>query len=89
MKKLMTVLIFAAMIVSPIAFAEAMAKSNSIGKMDDMVKKDMMKMYQCPMDGYTSDKPGMCAKCGMKLEEKEMTSDEAKAAMEKQKSEKE
>ncbi len=59
--------------------------SNSMNK--KMHEKDMVKMYQCPMDGYTSDKPGMCAKCGMKLEEKEMTSDQAKAAMEKKEKE--
>lgn len=23
--------------------------------------------YFCPMDGFTSDKPGKCAKCGMDL----------------------
>lgn len=26
--------------------------------------------YVCPMDGYTSDKPGKCPKCGMKLEKR-------------------
>jgi hypothetical protein len=25
-------------------------------------------VYVCPMDGYTSDKPGACPKCGMDLE---------------------
>jgi hypothetical protein len=28
------------------------------------------KVYVCPMDGYTSDKPGSCPKCGMSLVEK-------------------
>jgi len=28
------------------------------------------KTYICPMDGFTSDKPGKCAKCGMDLVEK-------------------
>ncbi len=26
--------------------------------------------YVCPMDGYTSDKPGKCPNCGMDLVEK-------------------
>ncbi len=26
-----------------------------------------VKMYVCPMDGYASDKPGKCPKCGMTL----------------------
>jgi hypothetical protein len=28
-------------------------------------------IYVCPMDGYRSDKPGKCPKCGMELKEKE------------------
>jgi rubrerythrin len=28
------------------------------------------KTYVCPMDGYTSDRPGTCPKCGMGLVEK-------------------
>gem|GEM_PF-2694199 len=28
------------------------------------------KTYACPMDGYTSDKPGKCPNCGMDLVEK-------------------
>ena len=30
----------------------------------------MAKGYICTMDGYTSDKPGKCPKCGMDLVEK-------------------
>ncbi len=82
MKKLAMFLVLAAILVGPVAFAEEMGKSAPMG---DMGKQGMMKMYQCPMDGYTSDKAGKCPKCGMELKEKEMTADEAKAAMEKSK----
>jgi len=30
----------------------------------------MAKTYVCTMDGFTSDKPGKCPKCGMDLVEK-------------------
>lgn len=30
----------------------------------------LSKRYVCPMDGYQSDKPGKCPKCGMELKEK-------------------
>ena len=82
MKKLLSFLILAVLVISPLAFAEEMGKS---APMDDMGKQGMMKMYQCPMDGHTSDKPGKCPKCGMELKEKEMSADEAKAVMEKSK----
>ena len=37
------------------------------------------KVYRCPMDGYTSEKPGKCALCGMDLLETEVTTQEAEA----------
>lgn len=80
----MSVLVLVAMVVAPVAFAEEMAKSMPMG---DMAKQGMMKVYHCSMDGYTSDKPGTCPLCGMKLQEKEMTADEAKKAMEESKTE--
>ncbi len=30
-------------------------------------------IYQCPMDGFTSDKPGKCAKCGMELQARKVS----------------
>lgn len=84
MKKWMSVLVLAATVVAPVAFAEEMAQSAPMG---DMGQQGMMKMYHCSMDGYTSDKPGTCPLCGMKLQEKEMTADEAKKAMEESKTE--
>jgi hypothetical protein len=42
---------------------------------------DMKTVYACPMDGYTSEKPGDCALCGMSLEKKEMTASDAKVAL--------
>lgn len=77
MKKLMSFLILAAIVISPVAFAEDMAKS-----MPMQDHSQMMKVHQCSMDGYTSEKAGKCPKCGMDLEEKELPADEAKAALE-------
>lgn len=37
---------------------------------DSSVGSAVHKTYVCSMDGYTSDKPGKCPKCGMELEEK-------------------
>ena len=42
---------------------------------------DMKTVYACSMDGYTSEKPGECALCGMFLEKKEMTAADAKVAL--------
>jgi rubrerythrin len=33
-----------------------------------MKKAKKQAMYRCDMDGYQSDKPGKCPKCGMNLE---------------------
>jgi hypothetical protein len=41
----------------------------------------MVKVHQCPMDKYTM--PVNCPVCGMKMEEKEMTTAEANEAIEK------
>lgn len=43
----------------------------------------MKTVYVCPMDGYTSEKPGECPLCGMFLEEKEMPAADANAALDK------
>lgn len=50
--------------------------------------QEMVKMYVCPMDGYTSDKPGKCPLCGMNLKEKEMTAADAQSALDKAKEKK-
>lgn len=34
------------------------------------------KKYFCPMDGFESDKPGRCEKCGMELVEKPAVAEE-------------
>jgi len=39
-------------------------------KMADKKMAPMAKTYVCTMDGFTSDKPGKCPKCGMDLVEK-------------------
>jgi len=33
-------------------------------------KTAVIRTYICPMDGYTSNKPGTCPRCGMNLVEK-------------------
>ncbi len=83
MKKLAVFLVVASILASPAVFA-AEEMSKSMPMMNDQTQ-GKMKMYQCPMDGYTSDKAGNCPLCGMKLEEKEMTADEAKKALEESK----
>jgi transposase-like protein len=45
--------------------------------------EDKVKVYQCPMDKYTVSRD--CPLCGMKMEEKEMTSADAQAAIDKAK----
>jgi len=85
MKKLAGVLVVALLLLAPAGYAEEGLHSGYMhGEMENQA---MMKMFQCPMDKYTSEKPGECPRCGMKLEEKEMTADEAKAALEESKSE--
>ena len=39
-------------------------------KVADKKMAPMAETYICTMDGYTSDKPGKCPKCGMDLVEK-------------------
>lgn len=36
-------------------------------------KKAAKEIWVCPMDGYTSNKPGKCPQCGMDLEKVEPT----------------
>ncbi len=80
MKKITMVLAVVTMLFAPAAFAHEMDKSMP---MADHAK--MMTGYQCPMDGYVSKKAGKCPKCGMKLKKTEMTADQVKVAMDKQK----
>lgn len=75
-------LILVSIFAGPVAFAEGVGKPVSL--MNDQVQ-GKVKMYQCSMEGYTSDKPGKCPFCDMDLEEKEMTVDEAKAALDQSK----
>jgi len=83
MKKISMLLVLTAVLLAPAVFAEDMAKSMP------MQDSQMMKVHQCSMDGYTAEKAGECPLCGMKLEEKELPADEAKAALEKSKEAKE
>lgn len=84
MKKISTLIVLTVVLFAPVVLAqEGMHAGHShMGE-----HGEMMKVYQCSMDGYTSEKAGECPLCGMDLEEKEMPADEAKAALEKSKSE--
>jgi hypothetical protein len=82
MKKLMSILVLAVMLIVPAAFAEDMGSMPMGNAKEQQGEPSNMTVYQCSMDGYTSDKPGNCPKCGMKLNEKTMTASQAKAALE-------
>ena len=82
MKKIATFLILVSIFAGPVAFAEGVGKPVSLLNEQTQGK---VKVYQCSMEGYTSDKPGKCAKCGMDLMETEMAAEEAKAALEQSK----
>lgn len=84
MKNLMSLLLFLVIVLPHTAFADEM---NHSGSAESMTKEGMVRVYQCPMDGYASKETGECPRCGMNLEEKEMTSDAAQAALEKSKPE--
>ena len=83
MKKMTMFLILASIFAGGVAFAEGVAKPVSLMMNDKAEGK--VKVYQCSMEGYTADKPGVCPFCKMQLEEKEMTAKEAKAALEQSK----
>ena len=57
---------------SPSASSTPVVKSKAKKSKKKAGKKmsSMAKTYICTMDGYTSDKPGKCPKCGMDLVEK-------------------
>ncbi len=62
---------FAVVFVVSLFFASiAYAETPAVPAMSETpVAGDKMgaKKYFCPMDGFTSDKPGKCEKCGMDL----------------------
>ncbi len=88
MRKLGLAVLLSFFCFSSFAFAEDMP-GHQHGMMSNSQGEDMSmettKVYVCPMDQYTSDKAGRCKLCGMNLEEKEMSSSDAKAALEKSK----
>lgn len=80
MKKLAISFLLVTMVFVPIALAQE--EHSHIHTEAAAVTK----VYRCPMDGYTSEKPGKCTLCGMDLLETEVTTQEAeaiKAALEK------
>lgn len=57
---------------TPVASSTPVMKHKAMKSKKKAGKKmaPMAKTYICTMDGYTSDKPGKCPKCGMDLVEK-------------------
>jgi rubrerythrin len=62
-----------------------MAMNQTTATQSAPVSTEKMKVYVCSMDQYTSEKPGNCPMCGMKMQEKEMTAADAQAALDKSK----
>ena len=67
MKKLTAMILLVSLLSAPVIFAEDAMKSMP---MSEKGGNAMKRMYQCPMDGTLSEKPGKCPKCGMDLVEK-------------------
>ncbi len=86
MKKISLVVFLSVFYFASFAFAEGMSDhQHGMAGNAQATDMEMTKVYVCPMDQYTSDKPGRCPSCGMNLEEKEMLPPGAKAAVERSK----
>ena len=79
MKKFLALLLVA-VLVSPMVYAQLAAEesASTMGTASEEVAP--AKKYFCPMDGFVSDKPGKCQKCGMDLVEMPAVSGETEAA---------
>lgn len=64
----MKIIINAVVVASLLAPIAAVAQTDATGAAVPVKAKNTKKAkYVCPMDGYTSNKPGKCPKCGMDL----------------------
>ena len=74
MKKLLVV-VAVALLFTPVAYAEQALQAGAEPVAQETAQ--VAEKYFCPMDGFESDKPGKCEKCGMDLVEKVATTEEA------------
>ena len=79
MKKFLALLLVA-VLVSPMAYAQLAAEESASTTGTASEEVTPAKKYFCPMDGFMSDKPGKCEKCGMDLVEMPAVSGETEAA---------
>jgi hypothetical protein len=66
MKKLVMALVFS-LLLNPMVYAQPAGEQAAPEGAEAF---SPAKRYFCPMDGFESDKPGKCEKCGMELVEK-------------------
>ena len=89
MKKLLVV-VAVALLFTSVAYAEnATFQAGDLSQALSADVQDVVaaKQYFCPMDGFTSDQPGKCEKCGMDLVEKPAVDEAAQAVTEAAKTE--
>ena len=75
MKKVL-VLVAVALLFTSAVYAEQAVQTEAIEPVAQETEQ-VAKKYFCPMDGFESDKPGKCEKCGMDLVEKVAATEEA------------
>lgn len=80
MKMLTVIFLLAAVLISPLVYAQDAAQSQP-----STANQTKTVVYQCTMDGYASKQAGFCPYCGMKLTGKEMSAQEAEDTLSKAK----
>ena len=67
MKKLVALFVMS-LVLGPVAYAVEAVQTETVPAAAEATTP--AKKYFCPMDGFESDKPGKCEKCGMDLVQK-------------------